>query len=206
MSMLLLASSLLVAAYASCLCVFDIDRTLTGEQSNTKACPSNNIISNVPDCAYSGGTLTLSELGQGYAKTFCAGCLVGVVSAGSACGNNSPERAVLVKHLNETGMLLSQDWSPAGQVTSPLVTNWPDGQKQKAVGAIVDWYGHIGHSIAAADVHFFDDRASNVSPFSSTKYNARQISCATRDPADPSRGLFGATLSGLISRPGVHLC
>ena len=43
-----------------CLCVFDIDRTLTGQQGAGSRCPLNKEIPDVWDSAYGGGRLSLS--------------------------------------------------------------------------------------------------------------------------------------------------
>ena len=56
--------SLLSTMNAKCLCIFDIDRTLTGLQEDIKDCPNNLLEPNIPDCGYAGGNLTLSVLAQ----------------------------------------------------------------------------------------------------------------------------------------------
>ena len=188
-----------------CLCVFDIDRTLTGLQNDTKDCPNNLFEPKIPDCAYDGGSLSLSPLAQNIDKTFCSKCFIGVVSAGVACGDNSPERRELIKHLNVSGGLLTDKWSPPGQVLTPLVTSYQDGKKQVAVKEIVDWYSDRGHSIA--DVHMFDDRVSNIKPFKGTGFSAHQISCQTRDQSHNNEiGLCGATLDEIKPTKGIHIC
>ena len=46
----------------SCLCLFDVDRTLTGQQGLlAPSCPLNQLQGGVKDSAYGGGNLTLSE-------------------------------------------------------------------------------------------------------------------------------------------------
>ena len=61
------------------------------------------------------------------------------------------------------------------------VLGWPDGQKQDAVAGIVAWYEQQGIRIADEDVYFFGDRTENIPPFGSTSFNAREISCGSRD-------------------------
>merc|ERR1711933_261408 len=78
-----------------CLCIFDIDRTLTGRQGDTAACPANSVQTGVLDTAYGGGTLTLSQLAQAVSNTFCNACYLGTISAGTASGDHSVERGVL---------------------------------------------------------------------------------------------------------------
>merc|ERR1712048_1308392 len=58
-----------------CLCVFDIDRTLTGKQEQTDDCPRNKLVDGVLDFAYGYGSLTLSALAvAGINTTFCGSC------------------------------------------------------------------------------------------------------------------------------------
>eukprot|EP00913_Durusdinium_trenchii_P013304 g12487.t1 len=145
---------------SNCLCVFDIDRTLTGKQGISgrwSACPANKKIDHIWDKAYSGGWLTLSEAGQNLEKTFCNSCYLGVVSAGSASGDGSAERRYLLKHVlkSEPFTKLQQrepqasSWSRRRrQVKSPLVLKWPDRLKQDAVQDIVTWYKKKGIKFA----------------------------------------------------------
>lgn len=204
--------SLLGAAEGACLCIFDIDRTLTGKQGVTGGqCPGNAVQDGVKDDAYGGGTLTLSSLAQHIQSTFCGGCYLGTVSAGSASGPGSAERSVLLDKLRagsslSAGML--SDWSAAGcNPTSPLVTGCADGQKQNAVPGIVSWYSAQGVSISNGDVHFFDDRGDNVQKFQGTGFNARQISCQTRDAGQGGAvGLCGATEAEVVAEAGVAVC
>eukprot|EP00972_Heterocapsa_arctica_P073898 10909204-Heterocapsa_arctica.AAC.1 len=45
----------------ACLCVFDVDRTLTGKQhAGSGECPRNQEVPEISDDAYGGGTLHLS--------------------------------------------------------------------------------------------------------------------------------------------------
>jgi len=190
----------------NCLCIFDIDRTLTGKQGDTENCPANLIQSGVEDWAYGKGGLTLSELAQAVEGTFCSGCHVGVISAGDAHQDGSAERSVLHDRLAAADAELPDDWAAPGcDGTTPLVTSCTDGQKQNAVPGILRWYKqNLGAEIADSDVHFFDDRVSNVEPFRGTAYNARQISCASRD--DGGKGYCGAQLNEIVSTPGVATC
>jgi len=112
-----------------CLCVFDIDRTLTGKQGDTTTCPNNTELSGVHDNGYGSGNLTLSALAAiGINTTFCGGCYLGICSAGDADGEGSEERDVLVNEvlrstpfdeLRKTVPSASA-WSHYQNVTSPL--------------------------------------------------------------------------------------
>ena len=193
----------------TCLCIWDIDRTLTGLQDDITECPDNKLEKNIPDCGYDGGHLTLSVVAQNLGNTFCKDCFMGIVSAGTACGPDSPERSMLVNLINITGNLMSDTWSEPGTVTSPLVTSYEDGQKQVAVQGIVEWHQENGHfdTISKQNVHMFDDRVSNIAPFKDTGFSAHQISCQTRDPNhDNLIGLCGAVLPEIVPTPGVSLC
>jgi len=179
---------------------------LTGKQGDTQKCPSNSVQSGVSDDAYDKGDLTLSELAQKVAETFCGGCHLGIVSAGDASGDGSAERSVLHDRLAVADSSLPNDWSHGCSVHSPLVTSCSDGQKQNAVRGIIDWYAqNAGAQIADSNVHFFDDRKENIEPFRTLGYNARQISCGLRDNGG-SIGYCGAELSEITSASGVATC
>ena len=79
-----------------CVCIFDVDRTLTGRQGDVTNCPNNRLESTIWDTAYGGGWLTLSEAAQKLPETFCNSCYLGIVSAGDAGGHDSPERPYLL--------------------------------------------------------------------------------------------------------------
>lgn len=188
----------------SCLCVFDVDRTLTGLQDDTKSCPNNKLYPGVYDAAYNGGNLALSELGQNIASTFCKSCWLGVVSAGSVSGPSSAERSVLLEQL-DAGQRLNGGFSDRcpSPVNSPLVLQCPDGRKQDTVKDIVNWYQAQGHSIPSSQVYMFDDRVSNIEGFKGSGFNAVQISCGSRLG---DIGHCGAELSEVQPQTGVHLC
>lgn len=219
--LLVLALWLLVTislATPNCLCVFDVDRTLTGKQGDVKDCEGNREVNGVKDEGYGGGTMTLSVAGQSLNRTFCNDCYMGIVSAGIASGPGSKERATLVNMLNDGQHRVKNEWDDTCSypVTSPLVLSCRDGTKQITVQGIVDWYGAINVKIAAGDVHFFDDRESNIAPFEDTAFNAHQISCATRDPSPGDKynhpgtegavGFCGASVAEIDSAKGVSLC
>ncbi|CAJ1342376.1 unnamed protein product, partial [Effrenium voratum] len=176
-------------AQEACLCVFDIDRTLTGKQQLAgpdSECP-NNLVTQIWDTAYGGGYLTLSHAAQHLNQTFCQECLLGVVSAGDAGGENSPLRSFLLNQVLRSKAFDQLDqrksaWS-LQQVNSPLVLGWANKLKQDALHGIVAWYSQQGFNIIPQKVHFFGDRHENIPPFRSTPFNAREISCAHRDQA-----------------------
>lgn len=208
----------------ACLCVFDLDRTLTGEQEKTSECPHNTVINDCTDTAYTGGKLTLSEVGQTLEGTFCAEqkCYVGIVSTGDASGRDSSERKHMVDLLTKGGgKLVSSDWNGPSKdgenrrscqgitVTSPLVVGCADGSKQYAVESMIQWFRHEKNvDLLESNVWFFDDRKDNVEPFSATKINARQISCGSRDTGGrfDKIGRCGATTSEIVQDKGVKTC
>ena len=84
----------------NCLCVFDIDRTLTGKQGTaSNECPADKEIPGIWDTAYRGGWLTISQAGQNLQNTFCGKCYMGIVSHGVASGPNSRERTYLLENV-----------------------------------------------------------------------------------------------------------
>ena len=85
-------------ATEDCVCIFDVDRTLTGKQGDVTTCQQNKI-ENIWDTAYGGGWLTLSEAAQKLPETFCNACYLGIVSAGDAGGAASRERPYLLDNV-----------------------------------------------------------------------------------------------------------
>ena len=66
-----------------CLCVFDVDRTLTAMQGSTTAtCPGIEASPGVVDSAFEGGELSLSWLAVRLGRSVCKACSLGVISAG----------------------------------------------------------------------------------------------------------------------------
>lgn len=95
----------------------------------------------------------------------------------------------------------------ADVVSSALVLHAENGGKQEAVRKVLDWYATQGVAIEDSQVFFFDDVAANVSPFASTNYNARQVSCATRvQESHGDSGLCGGTASEVVDTLGVQTC
>lgn len=205
-----------LAVHSPCLCVFDVDRTLTGKQRTSAECPSDLDKPDIFDGGYGGGPLLVADAALKLSETFCGQyCHIGIVSAGVMAGAHSSERSyyseLLSEQVNNRDGIKNFTWQDGcpEQLGSPLVLKCPDGQKQKTVTKIVQWYAKVfGINIADKDVHFFDDRESNVAPFKNTNYNAHQISCTTRDCTNHlgATGLCGATIHEIIEKPGVTLC
>jgi len=135
-----------------CLCIFDMDRTLTGAQEDLQSCPRNRIMRGHYDNAYRGGTLTLSELGQNIGSTFCGGCHLGGITA-------HPSFRYTIEKL----------------VHHRVVRGCDDGCKVREAKNMARKVG-VHHS----QVFFFDDKADNVWHFHGSGMNARQVSCGSR--------------------------
>mmetsp|Transcript_93001 Transcript_93001/g.259988 ORF Transcript_93001/g.259988 Transcript_93001/m.259988 type:complete len:299 (-) Transcript_93001:41-937(-) len=204
------------AAAQPCLCTFDVDRTLTGKQGDIGECPDNKVTQAV-DTAYGGGRLTLSSVGQSFCGTFCSQCYVGIVTAGDASGFESEERALLVQRLHTCGHLVSTSWTgpsargearrncSGASIDSPLVVGCADGTKHFAVARIAEWLkGELGVNIERSRTWHFDDRSNNIAEFGASGFNARQVSCKTRDMS--VLGLCGATPSEISDALGVSQC
>lgn len=198
-----------MAAVASslspCLCLFDVDRTLTAKQGFTNRCPGS-FETAVQDEAYDGGNLTLSVLIQHLDATFCRSCYLGIISAGKA--TDQSERSVLWHWLSKlepgVGTASRTEWTLHQSVDSPFVMFSPRGHKQDAVPGIIEWYRkQMGLTIPDNEVFFFDDRRDNVNGFLDSTYNARQISCLNRDR---ELGLCGAALDEVTRLYGVITC
>jgi len=186
-----------------CLCAFDVDRTLTGKPGAGEACPANRVVAGLRDHYFRNEYLTLSPLGQGLAHTFCSRCYIGVVTSGPS--GTLGEKVELRARLKGAGGLPAY-WSQGSSVTSPLVENCPKHLKAACVKGVVDWYMRQGIDIKPSAVHYFDDVAVNASSFKGCGYNARQVSCASRDFEDPRVGLCGATLDEVIRQEGIFNC
>uniref|UniRef100_A0A7S0FCC0 Uncharacterized protein n=1 Tax=Pyrodinium bahamense TaxID=73915 RepID=A0A7S0FCC0_9DINO len=194
----LLPHSAAEAPKPACLCLFDVDRTLTGKQGALAQCPGNKVIPGVTDTAFSGGPLTLSALGQAVSSTFCGACLLGVVSAGGASG--PAEMAILQAHLPGVPTW----WSGPGVVTSPLVRGCGNNVKHICASGIRAWYEQHRHvKIPPSEVYFFDDLTGNTKNFAVMGFNARQVSCNSREG---DIGLCGALPSEIVRMRGIFNC
>jgi hypothetical protein len=202
-----------------CLCVFDIDRTLTGAQGKVSDCPRNKLISSIEDNANGGGRLTLSALAaEGINTTFCGSCYLGICSAGNAGGEGSAERTYLVEHVLRSllqnalvdTVQSATSWSHHDHVESPLVVGSPDKEKQVAVERIRQWYGKHNITIASDSVYFFGDRTENMEPFAEYGFNAKEISCGSRDEylyhGTNMVGYCGATPEEIVTASGISRC
>lgn len=177
-----------------CLCLFDIDRTLTSKQS--ESC-GHAVGGGVTDTAFGGGLMRLSEVGNDLSATACGGCRKGIISAGAADGRG--EQQVLAARLG-----VSEPFSPAGAVASPLVFGCGNGEKQNCASDILGWFASAhGIRIEPGDVYFFDDLAQNIGGFARLGMNAHQISCAGRDG---DIGRCGATVREVALGKGVTYC
>jgi len=192
------------AVVQGCLCIFDVDRTLTGRQEDTSTCPGNAVIGGIWDPAYSGGQLTLSDLGQGIQRTFCGGCYLGIVSAGNAGGWDM--RNLLHARLQGRGSL-PDAWSGPNPVTSPLVVGCHDGYKPTCVQGVINWYRSHGIEVPRQEVYFFDDKRGNIDGVGHAGYNAHQVSCTNRRRRRKyAQGLCGGKVSEAKHQQGMSYC
>jgi len=193
-----------------CLCLFDVDRTLTSKQGQASGCPGVKEVYGVSDTAYGGGPLVLSELAQRLTDTFCGQCYRGVISAGHVSGLHSEERKVLLEALGGPRWTLSDVWSAATpNVSSMLVIGAHDYHKQEVVRSMVDWLRQAkGVEVEDQEVHFFDDSSLNTPPFTGTGFNARQVSCKSRGRSLEERavGFCGGRVSEVVRSRGVKTC
>jgi len=193
-----------------CLCLFDVDRTLTSKQGQASRCPGVREVYGVRDTAYGGGVLVLSELAQRLTETFCGQCYRGVVSAGHVSGLHSEERKVLLEALGGPRWTLSDVWSAATpNVSSMLVIGAHDYHKQDVVRSMVDWLRQAkGVKVEDHEVYFFDDSSHNTPPFTGTGFNARQVSCKSRGRSFKERavGFCGGKVSEAVRGRGVKTC
>jgi hypothetical protein len=188
---------------SDCLCVWDIDRTLTAKQG-WNHCPNTKLFPGIHDYAYLGGKHIWSELFLKYNQTFCNDCYFGIVSAGTASGPSSPVRTLLDGNIppkyNVGGWV---DGCPHPVWGTKVLCCGEGKAKVQAVSDIVNWLGDNGVHIKKKNVHFFDDKANNIDAFRGSSFNAHMVSCASRDG---SRGGCGGTVAEVVDTKGQHAC
>merc|ERR1711924_582139 len=139
-----------------------------------------------------GGNLVLSALGASVNSTFCGQCHHGIISAGSVTGQL--ERARIREQLlqRSLGRPVPAIWSGPININSPLVLGCPHDEKARCAHGIVDWYKRVkGIEIVPSEVYMFDDRIDATEGFEKYGFNARQVSCGSRDDGGVV-GLCGA--------------
>jgi len=186
-----------------CLCIFDVDRTLTAAQD--ALCPGNFVLEDVADSAYLGGPLSLSKTLVHLSDTFCRECFLGAVSDGRvASEEKAQELARRLQGINEGPF----SWSAADNVTSPLLAECGSSSKAPCAKAIVNWYESKGVKIPTESVYIFDDDATHMAAgISSFGYNFHQVSCASRDTINANMtGRCGATLEEITRTHGSRQC
>jgi hypothetical protein len=181
-----------------CLCLFDIDRTLTAKPGELEQCQITwGNVTGIHDDAFGGGTLVLSRLSMDGGGGACAPCKRGVISANP--GGNQQELEVIAAHLGAP-----HPWSFGGVPSSPLVVGCARGAKHRCAKDILDWYLSAKQVlIRPEDVYFFDDEAGNLAGFEGLGMNARQVSCGTRDG---DLGLCGGHPDEIVLAKGVAPC
>merc|ERR1712178_236047 len=140
------------------------------------------------------------------------------MGAGDADGDDSEERAVLLNDVLRSAPFdelrkkvpSASTWSSYTNVTSPLVLRSPNKQKQYSVEDIREWYAKQGICISSESVYFFGDRVENMAPFAEMNFNAREISCGSRDPVlyngSGMVGYCGATPEEIAPDEGTFQC
>mmetsp|Transcript_42125 Transcript_42125/g.98250 ORF Transcript_42125/g.98250 Transcript_42125/m.98250 type:complete len:297 (-) Transcript_42125:102-992(-) len=208
------------AAHGPCLCLFDIDRTLTSRQDAGDQCPGAQAITTESgkvtlDYAYGGGQLHLSEVAQNLDKTFCSQwqCHMGIISAGG--GSGPDEQGVLYGKLKaaSSGQAGDASWSHYGKdpVGSQKIVFTPDPEKGAAANQLHQWLnspegGNL--NIPADEVYFFDDRWGNAPEMAKFGFNGREVACGQRDDkiGNGIVGLCGALLREIVPDKGIKTC
>eukprot|EP00440_Ansanella_granifera_P061009 gb/GFBE01066127.1/.p1 GENE.gb/GFBE01066127.1/~~gb/GFBE01066127.1/.p1 ORF type:complete len:304 (+),score=59.96 gb/GFBE01066127.1/:1-912(+) len=214
---------------SGCVCLFDVDRTLTARQESTPdECPGTKspvvqvsdghggTKSQIPfDSAYGTGPLVLSEVANNLDKTFCSKdrCHIGIVTAGTgSLDGPDEERGQLFARLSKASHGQSGDgqWSgpDVDPPISPLIFSCPDPKKVECAKSIVDMLNGKGANIPADNVYFFDDHRGNADEMYKYGFNGREVSCLSRDMDidDGIVGLCGARLNEIVKEKGVKNC
>mmetsp|Transcript_104354 Transcript_104354/g.294212 ORF Transcript_104354/g.294212 Transcript_104354/m.294212 type:complete len:83 (-) Transcript_104354:249-497(-) len=72
---------------------------------------------------------------------------------------------------------------------------------------IRQWYHEQGICIPSSNVYMFGDRTENMAPFDDMGFNAKEISCLSRDDArDGIVGYCGATPEEVVETKGISMC
>lgn len=238
---MLVAASLPSAALAKsssskppCLCVFDVDRTLTALQgtgatpNGDGTCPLGRTFPNIGDRAYSkkAEPLTLSDLALNMAKTWCGEhCHLGIISAGKMPAGLDAEHKQLAYQLSADNgnakmpRANSLRWADASgsQGAAPFLHSAVGTAKFRSVPLIQSYYKQTAKAtILDEQVYFYDDIEENVQSWGAAgvKYQAHQISCDSRatDPQTGQKyalGKCGGTVSELSQlkfKKGCNLC
>ena len=218
------AESCGIAQEASCLCIFDIDRTLTAQQGSAQSCSGTKELEFI-DKQYGSGYATLSPLSVvGIRQTFCKDCYLGIASSGDGSGTNSEWNRYILDNIMRTDpqdhlsaqFPFIKNWSFGTlvqkylSVKSPFVLSQPLQKKHVATEEIRRWYERtFNFTIPQSAVHFFDDRSDNIRPFRSHGSRAKEVSCTSREKPEGdtvSIGVCGATPEEIVDRSGVILC
>lgn len=192
----------------ACLCIFDVDRTLTAGQQHK--CPGTKTFPGVPDPAYSKGNLQLSAGLMKLKATACGKCYFGIVSKGDAGGKSGKMRgkidSMVEKKLNVGGWV---DGCPSGKITGTKVLSCQEEKKKHAMAGVVQYIRSKGIQLKDADVWFYDDIAGNVQDVKKTGYNGKQVSCVGREVGGVKKqevGKCGATAAEFKREKGLKLC
>jgi len=85
-----------------------------------------------------------------------------------------------------------------------LVANCPDPQKAQCAEDVVNWIRATKRvNLPDSEVYFFDDHTGNTNGFGERGYNARQVSCQSREGII---GLCGALANEIVREKGVKNC
>mmetsp|Transcript_129011 Transcript_129011/g.248598 ORF Transcript_129011/g.248598 Transcript_129011/m.248598 type:complete len:308 (-) Transcript_129011:31-954(-) len=169
-----------------CLCAFDIHRTLSTKQGAVAHCPGSRQFDGAEDYSWRASAkdpaaLILSDAGQHLNQTFCRDCYLAIITCGDYSEQNDAGWHAMDVAM-KSGSKIAAKWklSQRGfKIQSPYVMEYCD--KPEGVRAIKDWYASQSVTILDADVYYFDDEPRYIKDFVASPYNARQVSCGSRD-------------------------
>jgi len=160
--------------------------------------------------------LTLSDAALRLNQTFCKSCHMGIIAEMPSSGDMSKMHAEVIMYLNKGkthDLTVENKWhefktSAQENVTAPLLMNVKAAYKHHAALDIKNWYSSKKHiEIKAPDVYVFDDVKESVESFKGHGFNARQVSCHSRDSSHQGLvGRCGATTEEIKKDAGIHTC
>ena len=202
-----------------CLCVFDVDRTLTGKQcpnhhhaettecAFSRACRDNSMYEGVVDDAYDGGVLMISSFLKRLEVSFCAKeCMIGALCSTTPSSEKARQIWQHMRLAPKGGGFLPDTsagaWNDAASAhrgrSAPFLMQVPESNKHSYIPGIERYYFEAhGLSFQKHRVFFFDDESSSVGSFVGTGYNARQVACSMRDQGHDREPAVGALGSGI---------
>ena len=195
---------------SDCLCVFDMDRTLTSRETSDPGCQTSKKIPGARSAGYCFDNLWWSEMAQKInTDPTCKSCKIGVISAGNADGAGQREAfGNLIGDKAKVGLYSSTPWNEAfghGCQSQSYPGLVGCGDKGIALKNIIEYWRNKG--VEFQRVNFYDDRVDHINQvankaeagaYGHVDVRAKQVSCPSRDNGGDCQTRHGCSYSGEI--------